>query len=176
MLEFSCPSCGRQFQTDDSKAGKVVRCKCGTRFQVSAVAPVAALASGDDPPMPDVPIPMPDSFTDGATYTVTSSGDLPEPWFYRYLTFFAYFILIIGLLVLFAALLFSVGYFLYLAASQHSASLALLAAIPTLYTAFGAFVVVAEAALVLLFLDMARSFRSLRRIADQVERIAYSKK
>src|SRR5258708_4905532 len=102
MLDFTCPSCGRQFSTDDSKAGKIVRCTCGTRFQVTTgPPPVAAFAPSDDPPMPDVPIPAPDSFPDRMPYSATYGDDSPEPWFYKYITFIAYFNLIVGLLGLF---------------------------------------------------------------------------
>lgn len=47
-ISIQCPGCGKGYQLDDSLAGKRVKCKCGQRMSVPAIAQVPELDIGRD--------------------------------------------------------------------------------------------------------------------------------
>ena len=60
MIDFSCPSCDKQFRVSDELAGRTATCKqCGSKLQVPIPAPAAASDPPEASPPPPAPSPSP---------------------------------------------------------------------------------------------------------------------
>ncbi len=97
-----------------------------------------------------------------------SITDSTEPWFFKFISFFAYLMIALGAAV-FAVGLFALA-FIFVGAliETKSFAAAALGVIGLLYLVFYLLMVVFSGAMILLVLDMARSFRFLRTIARKM--------
>ena len=175
-LQVACPSCGVAKTIPDSFAGKRLSCpRCSTQFIVQGPA-----ASHYPPPIRNqsvLPPPSPPPSVDGPSIPNYSPPTYypehrPEPWFFRYVAFFAYLLLLLSMLGFCAALIFTVLAFAEAMSHRREpgGAAAAAAGIGTLVLLAWLMAAIFTSAMVLLVLDMARSFRSLRSIAETARR------
>lgn len=174
FIEYSCPQCGQFYRSPQAHAGKTVRCsKCGNMFPVPGSAPPLrasassspSSAGGDEDSGDDDLIPRPP----GSRPAGYDDEGLPEPWFYRFITFYAYLTMVVGLALITLMMISGLIVFLYLL-SESPAAAAFVIVVPGIYSFFAALVIVFCSAMLLLIVDMARSFRALRTIARRMPR------
>jgi hypothetical protein len=151
-VSISCPSCQKRLSVPDHAAGRTFNCpKCNGLLIVPNVAvqqpPTASFAS----PQQIVPV-------------ASAADDMPrEPWFFGFISFVAYLDIVLSLAG------FAIFFFILATTfgrawmETKSVAFAVASIVGSLYLLIALIVSIFGAALILLVLDMARSFRFLRR-------------
>ncbi len=180
MIEFSCSGCGQRLRADPADAGRAIKCpRCKLISHVPPSAPpIRAQTPTGAPNRPGTETEENQQsgdlgYSDDRTLSSYPGNDQqPEPWFFKYITFFAYLMLAIGVfgfsVALFVVFIIFVGA-LAKTGEMGTAVVAVVSAIYLVWFAICLLCVIFWSAMILLVLDMARSFRSLRSIASSIE-------
>jgi len=161
-ISFRCPHCQKKISAPDHAANANVNCPMCAR----------PLTVPNIPAQPHRPQPLP-SAPALQSMAFTSAGNPKaadkEPWFFDLISFFANFIIGAGLLVFAPGLCIFVYLFIALLADTRSFPDLALSVLGIFYLVLYPLFVVFSGAMILLVLDMARSFRFLRTIAKTID-------